>query len=439
VTVHAHGLSLGLLLRDYRRWAGVTQLELAESSAVSVRTIRDLEHGHATRPRRETIDLIARGLNLSEEHRSRLHLAAGHRSPAARLGTALRGLPVLPPDQGQPVFGRGEEIKRLVEALASGDERLVTLTGIGGVGKTCLAASIARVLGLEHGIAVLWVPLDGAGAQSPDEESAGHPRDPLAEWARETLTGGSLDPVRELVPVIGRDSLLLVLDGAQDSPVSPALLAALLARCPGLRVLVTTRRAHPPTVGLHELLRPLTPPGEEGLPETNAAVQLLAWQVRRVNPAFELSPASCEAIVEICRALDGLPRALEAAASWFLLCSSRRVAELARDTPHVLMAPPSKQRSNTWCLHVLSAALAPLQARRLRLLEALAARRGPWTLDDAVGCGGEDAARVAEDVCALLLHGLVRPAGSGGGDRPLFAVLNLLRRSPLLTGALQAA
>lgn len=425
MTDMAQTVNLGLLLREYRNQAGITQVQLAEHSDVSIRTIRDLELGRSKCPRRWTIQLIAAGLKLADEHRWRLHLAAGHRGVA--MGEALHTVSALPAEPTGPFFGRAAEVENLVERLTCDVERLVTVSGIGGVGKTRVALAAARQVNGEHGLPVLWVPLTEA-AGAPESDSPGRSAGLLSAWVRETLSGVE-DPVSALVPVIGRERLLLVLDGAEDTPLSRALLSGLVERCPRLRILITSRR--PSADGGVVSLHPLPLPRDPARRETNPGAELFAWHARKVRPDFELTDANAAAVAEICHSLDGHPGALEAAASWLLLWSLESTARVARTDPGQLMQTPVGRSSDDWLLNILSGAVAALPPRQNRLLKALTAADGAWTLDEASARVEEPVTKIAASVYALMLHGLVRPLGPNGEGQPLFSVLNLFRRSPL--------
>lgn len=432
MTAIEQSVNLGLLLREYRNQAGITQVQLAEHSEVSIRTIRDLELGRSKWPRRGTIQLIAQGLKLGDEHRWRLHLAAGHRGVA--MGEALDTVSALPAAPTNPLFGRLHEVNGLVDQLAADTEQLVTVSGIGGVGKTRVALTAARQANREYHLPVLWVPLTES-AGPVEFNSQGRSSGLLGSWVRDTLVGVS-DPVRALVPVIGRDRLLLVLDGAEDTPLSRALLSGLAERCPQLKILITSRR--PSADGRVVPLHPLPLPQNPALVETNPGAQLFAWHARKLRPDFELSSANAETVTDICHSLDGHPGALEAAASWLLLWSLESTAGVARSDPSQLMQTPIGRTSDDWLLNILSGAVAALSPRQSRLLAALAAGDGAWTLDEAAARVEEPVTRIAASVYALMLHGLVRPLAPNAEGQPLFSVLNLFRRSPLAAAGRRA-
>ena len=216
------------------------------------------------------------------------------------------------PAQPSPLIGRDAELDDVCERLLREDVRLLTFTGPGGVGKTRLAVAAAEAVRERFAAGVALVDLsplrDTELVMSTVAETLGvHERgpQPLAETVARLLHG--------------RD-LLLVLDNFEHLQGAAAEVSALLAACPRLRVLVTSREP----LGLrweHEYpLGPLQLPAADGplTPETLAAVPAVALFVRQaeaVRPSFALTVENAEAVAEICRRLDGLPLALELAAA----------------------------------------------------------------------------------------------------------------------------
>ncbi|MFF2775401.1 helix-turn-helix domain-containing protein [Streptomyces sp. NPDC058052] len=399
----------GGLLRAHRRHRGMTQQQMADLATLSVRAIRDLESGRARRPRQETVRLLADVLRLTGTARETFRAAACEHLPdedlrTAGAATATRDLPVL----HGPTVGREHELHSLVELLTVDRQRLVSVVGLGGVGKTRLVREAAGVLRDVHGWDVLWVP---AAGRSPD------PR----ELRRiEPATGAGDGP--------GGD-LLLVLDGLGHGADGTAV-HRLLERRPGLRVVLT---APAPSRIAGEQVMPIAPlpvPGRaldhdpDALGEFSA-VRLFLSHLRRLRP-YAPRPAATAAVAALCRALDGVPGALETTAAWGLVHSPEELLHsLARDPECFSASPavwgPGPVNGPGAVRRGLAALDAPLRER----LPVLAAPPGSWTLEEAAQFTGASLADTAATVYGLLVHGLIRTADEDGRDR--FRVLHQVR------------
>ncbi|MFF7812387.1 BTAD domain-containing putative transcriptional regulator [Streptomyces sp. NPDC007945] len=220
--------------------------------------------------------------------------------------------------------GREPELAALRDDLAR--FRLVTLIGPGGSGKTRLAEEVARrAAGPDAWIAEL-APLDDPGALPGAVLSALR----LREINLITRDGAALqdDPTAHLVEHLARrPGLLLVLDNCEHVIGAAATLTeTLLAHCPELRILATSRE---PLGVPGETVRPVEP-----LPPAPAH-RLFAERARAVRPTFDRDharePGAADAVAEICRRLDGLPLAIELAAARLRLLTPRQIADRLDD------------------------------------------------------------------------------------------------------------
>ncbi len=309
----------GPFLRRLRLVAGLSQEELAESAGLSVRGVSDLERGRRTSPRPETVRLLAEALKLNPKERASL-IAAAHPEliaerpveispnlPPSALATPLRPAPALVPPTR--LVGRDAEVERVGGLLQRDDVRLVTLTGPGGVGKTRLALAVAAEIGVNDrfadGVALVELApvrepalVASAIAAALGIKESGN--QPLAESLNEALQDRHL---------------LLVLDNFEHVLPSALLVASLLASCPSLVILATSReRLH--LRGEREMaVEPLA--NLAGV----AAVSLLIERAEEADLTFILTVENAPAIAELCRTLDGLPLAIELAAPRLKLLS----------------------------------------------------------------------------------------------------------------------
>jgi transcriptional regulator with XRE-family HTH domain len=142
---HRPTASFADLLRQYRKAAGLTQERLAERAGLSVHGVQKLERG-VTHPYRDTTQRLAAVLQLSTEHEDQFRAAA---QPLPRVGRAREGTPSTEMRHNLPMLlssliGRDQEVADVVARLDSA--RLLTLTGVGGCGKTRLAIEAARAM-----------------------------------------------------------------------------------------------------------------------------------------------------------------------------------------------------------------------------------------------------------------------------------------------------
>ncbi|MFB6817692.1 helix-turn-helix domain-containing protein [Streptomyces sp. NPDC056347] len=425
---------LDVLLQNARKRAGLTQEQLAGLSTVSVRAIRDLELGRVQHPRRETLKLLANAMRLSDARRVELELAVDAKA-AGRVFQDIYGTGLAtPPPPLRPLIGRRAELDALTARLRADHERLLTLVGLPGVGKSRLAQEAAGVMHAQYGVPVLWVDL-GDDAE-PVDTAHGNPQATVTGWVRALVRNG--EEFEELAALIGSKATLIVLDGHDASPsVTPRLLS-LLRVCERLKILTTTDRPVQLPGGRLLPLAPLAAPTAADLAAEplggslvadRHAVELTLSHVSYMRPDFLPTDSVVTTVAHICRALDGMPQALEAAASWLLLYSPQQLLDIARTTPLVLLdgVTPAAPGSGPTLGERLTEAVTGLDPRAAALLRTLAELEDPWTMDGAARARGTSLAQTARDVHGLLVRGLIRRLPATAGDPVGFTVLNLVR------------
>ncbi|WP_204007756.1 helix-turn-helix domain-containing protein [Virgisporangium aurantiacum] len=420
--------ALALRLRDFRLRAGLSQQQLADFSTLSVRAIRDIENGRVTRPRQETLDLLMRVLDVEDPRPVPAADDPAHR----RTGPATHPGPPPGARAGGPFLDRTAELDALADLFGAGHHRLVTVTGIEGVGKTRTTAEFARSVRQRGDWLVLWIPC-GERPSPPDDRSgrSGDPALTLPELVRAGDAG-----VRHLRDAVAARRALIVFDGARGDREGPALapvVDALLEGCGRLRVMVTARSP----VGIPgESLLPLAPltlpepaPDSEADPATvggSAAVQVFLRHAALLRPGFRLDAHNAAAIAGICHALDGIPAALESAARWSLVYSPHQLAGLLRANPLLVARPPDLVDAGMPPLFdSVPEIVGGLTPRQRRLLTTMSGRRLAWSVGAAAAAAGIDADDCASDVFTLLTLGLLRRRDDG--DRAVLEVLNVVR------------
>jgi len=207
------------------------------------------------------------------------------------------------------LVGRSEDLKRLTEAVEGDSGRIVTLTGRGGCGKTCLALAVGQELLGRFSGGVWWVPL----ATRTDAREVL----PAVAAAVHADTAGRLPVMEALVARLESAPTLIILDNMEQLLDAAADLAALLDSLPTLHVLVT---AQAPLRLPYEFVYPL------GTLDAESAMQLFVERGRRAVPHFELDDAGTATARDLCRRVDGLPLAIELAAARLSVLT---IAELA--------------------------------------------------------------------------------------------------------------
>jgi predicted ATPase/DNA-binding SARP family transcriptional activator len=335
-----------------------------------------------------------------------------HRLPGAARGGTFG----VPPEPLTSLVGREQDVATVAALVA--DHRLVTVTGPGGAGKTRLALAAANALRSGLPGRIRWVDLTAVGGS---EQLALAVADAVGvrEAPYSSLIGALLHHLRGA-------RMLLVLDNGEHVVAALAdLVEALLAGCPQLHVLVTSREM----LGLASERRwpvPLLPvPDPAALPRLAAlaelpAIRLFVERATAVDPSFALTDQNAAAVAAACARLDGLPLAIELAAGRVAAVPVERVAIRLDDSARLLAGSrrggASRQRtlraSMDWS-HDL------LPASEQRLFRRLAAFAGSFGLDDAEAVCASDrttSAWTASDRTAGDRTASDRTAGAGSGD-----------------------
>ena len=356
------------------------------------------------------------GIDPSPELRE-LEQAILRQDPALAAAPAAAG----PPDSvDDDLIGRELELTAVAALLGRQDTRLVTLTGTGGTGKTRLARAVAD----QHSDSVFV-----------DLAPVGDPSLVLPTIARALQVDEHDDrPLLDDVASALDGSQLLVLDNLEHLPAAFPLVGDLLAAAPSQSILATSRV--PLRLGAEHEYRvpPLpTPPLDADDPASLggiASVHLYCTRARSALPAFELVDANSDAVARICRALDGLPLAIELAAARVRVLgpegTAKRLGEalalLTRNSPDLPERQRSLRATIDWSYDLLD-------ADAQRVFQVLGAFAGGASLDgvEAVSDDGVDVPTALE---TLLDTGLVNSTATAAGE-PRFGMLETIREYAL--------
>lgn len=340
----------------------------ARLSGVSRRTLENWITGRTARPRDwRPIVKVAKALRLTTAETDRLLNAAGH-PPLAQLEPPLVHLPT----PLTPFIGRKVALQQLVGLLCQPQTRLVTIAGLGGVGKTRMAIAAARQSAGQFADGVYFVSLEGVTTVA-------------AFWTRMVAAlqiGRDADSSAAALAqaFLQQKSLLLVLDNFEELWAQRVFLTNLLQKATAVTLLVTSR------VRLDlqaEQLFPLL-----GFADADAATALFIAAARRRIPDYTPDEETRTDIHTLCAAVEGMPLAIELAATWVEMVPPAELIPRIQQSPDELAhpAPDRPQRQHSMQV-VLDATWGLLSAEEQQCAVQLSPLQGTFTTAAALAIG----------------------------------------------------
>ena len=327
-----------------------------------------------------------------------------------------------------PIIGRRSEISDVTHLLREERVRLVTMTGIGGTGKTRLAHAVAETMLPEFADGVFMIELSSVSL--PELVTAS-----IAQPLGVKDAGGR--PVLDILKdYLSDKQMLLVLDNFEQVVDAAPQIAELLAAAEGLKVLVTSRFLLHITAEYEFVVPPLLPPSGELLSsfetiKRNDAVQLFVQRAQAVDPNFNLTAENGRSVAEICGRLEGLPLAIElAAARTKILSPSAILSKLESRLKFLTGGPrdlPERQRTMQGAIDWSYDLLDENEKAVFRRLSVFS---GSFSVEAAEAvCGwqeSKDEVEVIDAIASLLDKSLlIRVDGKGGEYR--FGMLEVVR------------
>ena len=336
----AEAITFGQWVQQRRKALGLTQAELARRLPCSQVTIKKIETDLRL-PSLHLTKLLAYHLNIPQKDLAdffslaKPNLAIEHLDLSSMPGpqSQPRNTFISFPIPSTPIIGRVEELENICDLLQRAEVRLVTLTGVGGVGKTRLSIEICSTLRSVFVDGVFFVALAAVS-------DAGLVLPAIAQTLG--IKGVPVSDIGDaLAEYLGSRQVLLVLDNFEQVLAAAKDLSALLSMTPNIKLLVVSRAKLHLSGEYEFVVQPLQLPNLQSsvsfdVLTQSPAVALFVERARAASAGFTLTPENAPTVAQICTQLDGLPLAIQLAAARIKYMSPQALLSgLAGDAPEV--------------------------------------------------------------------------------------------------------
>lgn len=307
------------------------------------------------------------------------------------------------PEPSGPLIGREKEMEDLLRLM--NENRIVTITGTGGVGKTRIAQEICKIQSEEFKDGIAYVSMATLSDAEEVIPTLANALDIKEAHDRELIDG--------IAALISDKKGLIVLDNLEQVISAAKEIASLLASCPNLKILCTSRTPLKIQSEAEYSLNPLS------IPETNDfekikgfhSVEMFVRRARQTNIDFELTEENARHIVEICQRVDGLPLAIELAAARIKILTPEKLLERLSRSLDILTTgskdlPERHQRLRT----TIGWSYSLLNEPEKRLFRRLSVFNGGFTLEAVESvcyANDEDDFLAIDELESLIDKGLV--------------------------------
>ena len=408
-------VSFGEWLKRRRSVLGLTQEQLAQQIHCSTSALRKFE-SEERRPSAEVVKQLADIFNIPpEEHESFLRFARGDWQAFGGSGTEETPwhLPALDQQSNLPslltsFIGRGKEQDDVIKLLKK--NRLVTIAGTGGIGKTRLAIQVGNRLLHDYPHGVWFVPLDSLSDPLLVPQTAAAAFDirdvadrPIMETLKHILRG---------------KTALLILDNCEHVlDACTQFSATLLTHCPNLKILTTSREILNMEGEATYSLPSLSMPVENAAPENATeyeSVQLFLERAKLALSTFKLTEANAPFILDTCRRVDGIPLAIELTAARVNILSVEEISKQLHESFSLLVSDHRTTLSRHQTLQAsLDWSWSLLTDSEQVFLRQLSVFAGGWTLQSAEAvCDGNTLSLTS----ALVQKSLIRVEQAQGRE-----------------------